>query len=130
MRNQKVCYNYLRSVLILLVVMTFGFFNASGHIISTFHVSPAQIEQTNYQSNTHDNSRLDISKIFQSAQATDANPILKWHFCFNSTYMVCHNALISVKYQSLKKKALQFTPFIHIIKLVGISRNSQDPFNL
>lgn len=127
MRSQKVYCNYLRSALILLAVLTFGFFNASGHIISAALVSPAQIEETNYQSSTSDKCALDISQEYLLKQDYYSKPVLAL-FRFNNTYLVCHKTLISVKYQSLRRKSNQFNPIFHVLELIRISRNSDDPF--
>ena len=126
MSNQKTYYEYLSSILLALVVLTFGLFDTSGHIISTVQVSPAQVELTFEQKNSFNERRICICKAYPQSLVNSS----KSHsssFLFDSNYLISYSTFISVKHQSISKKLNSFNPISHFTQLKRIPQNSDDP---
>jgi len=126
MSNQKAYYEYLSSILLALVVLTFGLFNTSGHIISTAQVLPAKVELTFEQKSSFNELRICIWKAYPpsliNSSKNHSSP-----FLFDSKYLISYSTFISVKHQSISKKLNSFNPISHFTQLKRIPQNSDDP---
>lgn len=129
MSNQKTNCGYLSPMLLALVVITFGFFNFSGYIISTVQVIPTQIELTLEQRKLSNEHRLCLSGAYSQPLVKNAKSYSS-PAAFNGKFLISYNNFIFVKHQSLSKKLNIINPVFHFIQLKRIPQNSDDPSNI
>lgn len=124
MRQKKFC-GYLASGLLLLVTLSFGLFNASGHVISTTQFPHTQVELSLEKEKSV--GEVTLSTFYSQLHCESSE---KHHspFIFNSTYLIGFNTFIFVKYQSQSEKTNSINPASHFIQLKRIPQNSDDPF--
>ncbi len=129
MSNQKTYCEYFSATLLALVILIFGLFNTSGHIISTIRVIPSQVELILDQQNKFDEGSVSISKAYPSPLVITSKN-LSPSFIFNSTYLKNYTILISVKHHSISKKlnSFIFNSISHFTQLTRIPQNSDDEF--
>ncbi|MTI20896.1 hypothetical protein E1176_07675 [Fulvivirga sp. RKSG066] len=116
---------YLASGLLALVIVSFGLFDASAHIISPVQFNQAQLELILEQKDAEGEINLST---FYSWPYNKSPENYRSTFIFN-TYLIGYNSSIIVKHQSQSKKLDSINPISHFIQLKRIPQNSDDPSN-
>ena len=127
MSDQKTHRGYLSSVLHVLIVLVFGFFNTSGHIISTIQLLPAQTELLVEQKN----SIKDSSKPTPGKGAQHHLESSKRHsssIVFTNKYLISYHSFISVRFHSQSEKFISFNSIPHFTQFKIIPKISDDPY--
>lgn len=124
MRSQKKYSGHLALGLLALLIISFGLFNASAHIISTAQFSQAQVELTLEQKNSE--SEICLSSFYSRSYCKSSENHYS-SFIFNTTYLIGYNTFIFVKHQSQSEKLNSINPISHFTQLKRIPQNSDDP---
>gem|GEM_PF-4408740 len=109
----------------MLIILAFGFFSTTGHIISSVQVLPTpQVELSLGKKSTFDELGLSFFKTYSltSVKNTRSHSSL-----FDINYLISYNNLISVKHESITKKLNSLNPISHFTQLKRIPQNSDEP---
>lgn len=122
MNVQKAHTGFLSKILLALIVVTFGVFDASVFGTSAVYSSP-QIELAFDNIQTADSYEVGITSTYATTKTFDNSA-----FIFCSRYLANYNTATNVKYQSVSKKHISFMSISYLAQLIRIPEHSEDLF--
>lgn len=127
MSKQQTYRSYLSSGLSVLALLVFGFFNTSGHVISTVDVLPTRTELLVEQRNsTEDNLVSKFEKCVQHYSNSLSNQVSSTAFTLE--HLISYNSLTSVRFHSQSEKFNSFNLTSCSPQVRIIPKNSDDPY--